>query len=129
MLREKALPAAKKELEVLTEFAKSNGFDGESLALWDVPYWSERQSEKLFGFEEEELRPYFALPNVLSGLFGLCSRIFDVRIEEAKGDAPVWHVCYRIEPGGRRQHDHRGLPCGRRRILRLPPARISVACG
>ena len=79
MLREKALPAAKKELEVLTEFAKSNGFDGESLALWDVPYWSERQSEKLFGFEEEELRPYFALPNVLSGLFGLCSRIFDVR--------------------------------------------------
>ncbi len=91
MLREKALPAAKKELEVLTEFAKSNGFDGESLALWDVPYWSERQSEKLFGFEEEELRPYFALPNVLSGLFGLCSRIFDVRIEEAKGDAPVWH--------------------------------------
>ena len=91
MLREKALPAAKKELEVLTEFAKSNGFDGESLALWDVPYWSERQSEKLFGFEEEELRPYFALPNVLSGLFGLCSRIFDVRIEEANGDAPVWH--------------------------------------
>ena len=91
MLREKALPAAKKELEVLTEFAKSNGFDGESLALWDVPYWSERQSEKLFWFEEEELRPYFALPNVLSGLFGLCSRIFDVRIEEAKGDAPVWH--------------------------------------
>ena len=56
-----------------------------------MPYWSERQSEKLFGFEEEELRPYFALPNVLSGLFGLCSRIFDVRIEEAKGDAPVWH--------------------------------------
>ena len=39
-----------------------------------IPFWSERQSESLFGFEEEELRPYFALPNVLSGLFGLCKR-------------------------------------------------------
>ena len=51
------------------------------------------RTHRKFGFHtgDEELRPYFALPNVLSGLFGLCSRIFDVRIEEAKGDAPVWH--------------------------------------
>ena len=91
MLREKALPAAKKELEVLTEFAKSNGFDGESLALWDVPYWSERQSEKLFGFEEEELRPYFALPNVLDGLFGLCGRLFGIEVVEASDEVPMWH--------------------------------------
>ena len=40
----------------------------QALALWDVPFWSERQSEAIFGFEEEELRPYFALPNVLNGL-------------------------------------------------------------
>merc|ERR1719324_2233353 len=64
MLREKALPAARSELETLTAFAKSKGFTDEKLALWDVAFWSERQSEELFGFEEEELRPYFALPNV-----------------------------------------------------------------
>jgi len=75
----------------LTAFAKENGFEGEQLELWDLTFWSERQSEALFGFEEEELRPYFALPNVLNGLFGLCKRIFGVDITRADGEAPIWH--------------------------------------
>mmetsp|Transcript_46905 Transcript_46905/g.77620 ORF Transcript_46905/g.77620 Transcript_46905/m.77620 type:complete len:737 (+) Transcript_46905:31-2241(+) len=92
MLRSKALPAAQAELDQLTQFAFSRGFDGEALALWDVPFWSERQSEALFGFEEEELRPYFALPNVLDGLFGLCKRIFSIDIVDATSeDVPTWH--------------------------------------
>mmetsp|Transcript_50391 Transcript_50391/g.114382 ORF Transcript_50391/g.114382 Transcript_50391/m.114382 type:complete len:756 (-) Transcript_50391:245-2512(-) len=90
-LRAKAHPAALEELVTLTAFAKSKGFEGDQLQLWDVAYWSEKQSEELFGFEEEELRPYFALPNVLKGLFGLCKRLFGVDIVEADGDAPTWH--------------------------------------
>ena len=70
MLLAKALPAAERELEELTAFAQGKGFAESRLALWDVPFWSERLSEEKFGFEEEELRPYFALPNVLNGLFG-----------------------------------------------------------
>lgn len=42
--------------------------------LWDVPYWSERLREKQYEFKEEELRCYFALPNVLDGLFSLANR-------------------------------------------------------
>lgn len=64
MLLAKAMPAAQAELSALTAFAKERGFSGESLALWDVPFWSERQSEALFEFEEEELRAYFALPSM-----------------------------------------------------------------
>ena len=75
-----------------------------------MAYWAEQQSSHLFGFEEEELRPFFALPNVLGGLFGLCKRLFGVTILPAtssSGDAsdssgggdndagsdgfPVWH--------------------------------------
>merc|ERR1719353_2370177 len=91
MLAAKARPAAFAELEALTTFAKSRGFEGESLSLWDVPFWSERQSEEIFGFEEEELRPYFALPNVLDGLFALNKRLFGIDIVEATTDAPLWH--------------------------------------
>jgi Zn-dependent oligopeptidase len=58
MLLAKAMPAAQKELAELTAFAKERGFEEDALALWDVPFWSERQSEVLFEFEEEELRPY-----------------------------------------------------------------------
>ena len=90
MLLAKAMPAAQKELAELTAFAKEKGFTEEKLELWDVPFWSERQSEQIFGFEEEELRPYFALPNVLDGLFALCKRLYGIDIIEAKGEVPVW---------------------------------------
>eukprot|EP00638_Chattonella_subsalsa_P004943 CAMPEP_0117755460 /NCGR_PEP_ID=MMETSP0947-20121206/13468_1 /TAXON_ID=44440 /ORGANISM="Chattonella subsalsa, Strain CCMP2191" /LENGTH=738 /DNA_ID=CAMNT_0005574805 /DNA_START=153 /DNA_END=2369 /DNA_ORIENTATION=+ len=90
-LREKSFPAAQKELADLQAYATSKGFD-EELALWDVPFWSERQKEELYSFSEEELRPYFPLPNVLQGMFQLASRIFGVEIvEAAKEDSEVWH--------------------------------------
>ena len=47
--------------------------------------------EERFGLEEEALRPYFPLKNVLGGLFALCERLFGVTITSADGEAPVWH--------------------------------------
>lgn len=35
------------------------------LPQWDVSYWAERLKEAKYALEEEALRPYFALPNVL----------------------------------------------------------------
>jgi oligopeptidase A len=107
MLLAKALPAAERELADLTAFARKGGFEEESLALWDVPFWSERLSEETFGFEEEELRPYFALPNVLDGLFGLCGRLFGVDVVEASGEAPKWHPdvqFFKILDAGSKEH-------------------------
>lgn len=40
---------------------------------------------------QEELRPYFSLPKVMDGLFGLAKRLFDINIEPADGLAPVSH--------------------------------------
>ncbi len=60
--------------------------------LRDVAYWSERQREQLYEYSEEELRPYFALPNVLTGLFGLATRLFGVKIVKHEGtDVELWH--------------------------------------
>ena len=36
---------------------------------WDVSFWAERLKEAQYSISDEELRPYFALPNVLDGLF------------------------------------------------------------
>lgn len=47
--------------------------------------------ESAYQFEEEALRPYFALPNVLNGLFTLSNRLFGIIIEEATGEVDVWH--------------------------------------
>ncbi len=85
-LRVASYDAALQELEELKTFAET-----ENLRHWDVAFWSERQREAKFAFNEEELRPYFSLPQVLEGLFGLAKRIFDVTITPADGEAPVWH--------------------------------------
>jgi oligopeptidase A len=96
MLREKSYPAAQRELAELEAYAKAHGFqstDGK-LALWDVPYWSERLREASYQYSEEELRPYFALPNVLNGLFQLANRLFGIRIVPAKLEQEgieLWH--------------------------------------
>ena len=76
----------------MKEFAELKTFSGQAdLKNWDTSYWAEKQREAKFDFNEEELRPYFSLPKVLDGLFGLANRIFDVTITIADGDAPVWH--------------------------------------
>ena len=90
LLYQAAYPAAQKELESLQAFAASKGFDGK-LNLWDVPYWSERQREAVYSYSEEELKPYFALPNVLTGLFDLADRLFGITIKAADGEVEVWN--------------------------------------
>jgi len=85
-LREVSYAAAKKELEELKTFAKTDDLEN-----WDISFWSEKQKEARFAFNAEELRPYFPLPQVLNGLFALAKRIFGVTITAADGQAPVWH--------------------------------------
>lgn len=91
MLREKSYPGAQKELAELQAFAeKDYGFQG-PLQLWDIPFFSERLREKLYSFSDEELRPYFPLPEVLKGLFKLATRLYDIKIVAADGEEEVWH--------------------------------------
>jgi oligopeptidase A len=91
-LRLTSYDAAQKELEELKEFAASkNATEANDLKNWDVTFWAERQREEKFAFTQEELRPYFPLPQVLDGLFGLVKRLFNVSVTPADGKAPVWH--------------------------------------
>ncbi len=85
-LRVVSYDAAVRELEELKAFAQSD-----ELKHWDTTFWAEKQREAKFSFNDEELRPYFSLPQVLEGLFDLAKRIFNVTITPADGEAPVWH--------------------------------------
>ena len=79
-----ARPAAKREFEKLEAFA------GRSLNAWDVSYYADKLQQKLFSISQEELRPYFPLPRVLEGLFGVAEQLFGVKIVERTG-VPVYH--------------------------------------
>jgi oligopeptidase A len=92
-LREASFDAARQELEELASFANAHPEypQREPLALWDVMFWAERLREERYAYSEEELRPWFPLHVVLDGLFDLARRLFEVKVEAADGDAPIWH--------------------------------------
>ena len=77
----KAKPAAEKELAQLTAFAKE--LDGiEQLEKWDGPYYSEKLKQKLFNLDDEILKPYFQLENVLQGAFTIANKLFGLTFKE-----------------------------------------------
>jgi oligopeptidase A len=91
-LRRAAHPVAQQELEALRACAARHGApEASDLKPWDVSYWAEVLRQESFELDSEALRPYFPLPRVLEGLFSLCGRLFDIHIEAADGEAPVWH--------------------------------------
>ena len=78
---EKAKPAAKKEFEQLAAFAKE--LDGiEHLEKWDSSYYSEKLKQKLFNLDDEVLKPYFKLENVLNGAFTIAEKLFGITFKE-----------------------------------------------
>ncbi|WP_027461101.1 M3 family metallopeptidase [Deinococcus murrayi] len=70
-------------------YREQAGGDAPPLEAWDVAYWAEKQRQAKYAFDEEALRPYFAMDQVLAGLFELCRRVFGITVTEA--EAPGWH--------------------------------------
>jgi oligopeptidase A len=88
-LAARSLPQARRDLEEVREFARSeHGFD--NLQAWDIPHYSEKLRQHRYRISQEELRPYFPETRVLPGLFAVAERLFGIRIREVKG-VDVWH--------------------------------------
>ncbi|MBC2846556.1 M3 family metallopeptidase [Winogradskyella flava] len=80
-LLEKAKPAAGEEFETLEEFAKDLD-DIDQLQKWDSAYYSEKLKQKLFSLDDEQLKPYFKLENVIRGAFLVAEKLFGLRFED-----------------------------------------------
>lgn len=77
----KAKPAAQKELEELSAFAKK--FDGiDQLEKCDGAYYSEKLKQQLFNLDDEILKPYFQLEKVLEGAFTIAERLYGIKFNE-----------------------------------------------
>ena len=67
-LIEPSKKAAQKVLEEVQNFRHE--LEGQSeVKPWDFGYYSEKLKEKKYAFNDEELRPYFKLENVIDGVF------------------------------------------------------------
>ncbi len=88
-LAEKSLPSAQKEFQQLSEFAKSE-LKIEKLNAWDVAYASEKLSQQLYQISQEDLRPYFPEPKVLTGLFSVIQKLYHITVKPEL-NVNLWH--------------------------------------
>lgn len=85
----KAKPKAEQEVTELAEFAKK--LDGlEKLEKWDFAFYSEKLKKERFAIDDELLRPYFKLENVIEGIFQIAQRLFKISFIE-NTSIPKYH--------------------------------------
>ena len=88
-LLKKAKPAAIKEFENLENYAKKiDKID--QLQKWDGAYYSEKLKKELFDLDQELLKPYFKLENVIAGVFTIANKLYDLNFEETS-DLDKYH--------------------------------------
>ena len=88
-LAQRSKPRAQAEVDELRRFARERG-GPEQLEPWDLAYYAEKLKERKLDLNDEVLRPYFPLPAVLDGLFGLVRDLYGVRVVREPG-VSVWH--------------------------------------
>ncbi len=86
---DKALPAAKAELEILKTYGKEQlGLD--RLEKWDGSFVGEKLRQATFNFEEEVLKPYLPLQACVKGMFEIAHKLYGLNFSEVN-DIPVYH--------------------------------------
>ena len=87
---EKSRPAAQRDLDAVRALKKELTGNDE-LMPWDYGFYSEKLKMKLHDLDQEKLRPYFKLENVVSGVFEHARRLFGLKFKEIAG-IPVYHA-------------------------------------
>ncbi len=88
-LHQASRPFAEKDFAEVQEFARQAGLDS-PLQRWDWSYYSEKLKNEKYGFNEEEVKPYFELNHVIGGVMGLAKQLYGLSLKENK-DIPVYH--------------------------------------
>jgi peptidyl-dipeptidase Dcp len=89
-LKNATIPGAEREFAELQEFATKECGLKDKIQAWDWQYYAEKLRQKKYNFSEEEARQYFALNDVIKGIFTLANKLYGLCFEK-KSDVPVYH--------------------------------------
>ena len=89
-----ALKRAREEAADLQKLIRAEGGNFK-LEAWDWWYYAEKLRKQKYALDEEMLRPYFKLENVIDGVFLLANKLYGLNFEERK-DVPVYHPEVRV---------------------------------
>ncbi len=83
-------PVALQEVAELQQFAAEKEGADFQLMPWDFSLYAEQLKASKYDLDDEMLRPYFKLENVVDGVFGLATKLYGLQFTENK-DIPVYH--------------------------------------
>ncbi|HAB54572.1 MAG TPA: peptidase M3 [Ignavibacteriales bacterium] len=84
-----ALKRAKMEIDDMQKIIYNEG-NNFKLEAWDWWYYAEKVKKEKYDLDEEMLRPYFKLENVLQGVFDVASKLYGIQFVE-RNDIPMYH--------------------------------------
>jgi peptidyl-dipeptidase Dcp len=85
-----AKPVAEKQIQELLDYAKKQGFTDDKLQRWDYSFYAEKLKKEKYSIDNETLKPYFKLENVVAGAFGVANKLFGLTFKE-NTSIPVFH--------------------------------------
>lgn len=88
-IKDKAMPFAKKDVEQVKDIAQRDGIS--DLMPWDFSFYMEKLKKETLDFDDEVLRPYFKLENVINGVFEVASKLYNLKFEES-ATMPKYHT-------------------------------------
>jgi oligopeptidase A len=88
-LADKSWRQARRDLAELRDFARTYYGIGD-LQAWDIGYYSEKMRQHFYQLSQEEVKAYFPIAKVLSGLFAVVEKLYGLRIAEIR-DFDTWH--------------------------------------
>ncbi|HJU16739.1 MAG TPA: M3 family metallopeptidase [Stellaceae bacterium] len=86
---ERAAEKAAGERADLERVARADGLN-EPIAPWDWRYYAEKVRQDRYRLDEAELKPYFALDNIVAAAFDAAGRLFGLSFVP-RADLPVYH--------------------------------------
>jgi peptidyl-dipeptidase Dcp len=99
----------KQEVADMRKLAKRDGING-AFEPWDYLYYAEKVRKAKYALSEDEIKPYFALDNMIAASFYMAERLYGLSFEEITGKVPVFHPDVRVwEVKDRATGAHRGL--------------------
>ena len=86
---EPAVAKAKEELKDISAEIRKEGGNFEP-AGWDYMYYLDKAKKAKFAVDEEEIRAYLEINNVMQGIFYVANKLYGLTFKEITADVPVY---------------------------------------
>jgi len=82
---------------------------GITIEPWDYNYYAEQVRRSRYNLDQNELRPYFELNNMVRGAFYMAGQLYGLSFNEITGQVPVFHPQVRVFEVTDRDGSYQGL--------------------